>query len=241
MKTIIKFGFLAFFCISLTAMQQPVPAHFEYEDFDEDCEDHIPHLIASGIDVNARVGTHQTPLMIAAKRCLPNIVKLLLEAGARANDENGSNETALFDAIRVCPPAAEVKNNLAVIETLVWSGIDVNKVNRSSESPLITAVEGATSRRDSIDVIRLLIDLKANLNQQDHKGNTPLIIAASHSYFERGNKKYPSRIRDIIKLLVGNGARIDIQNSKGQTAITLAHGNEEMEQYLNENLKLQLK
>lgn len=200
----------------------------------EDHVDYIRHLIALDVDLNARK-SGRTPLMMAAKRSSSTMVRLFLEAGARVTDEDRSGRTALFDAIFVCPLQGYLKDNLEVIKTLILSGIDVDKADKTTQFPLLIMVDDANSRPGSIEVIKLLISLKANLNKQDMRGNTALIRATS---IYRCGGTYSDRIKRIIKLLVDNGARIDIQNNNGQTAITMA-GNEEMEQFLKEKLKIQ--
>jgi ankyrin repeat protein len=45
-------------------------------------------LLATGVDVNEKDKTHETPLMVAAARARPEIVSLLLEHGADTDAKN---------------------------------------------------------------------------------------------------------------------------------------------------------
>ena len=62
----------------------------------------------------------------------------------------------------------------------------------------------------------------ANVNFQDHNGNTALHLAVENNHF------------DIIKLLLERGASMTIQNQAGNTALDIAiqQGNNEIINYL---------
>ena len=56
------------------------------------------------------------------------------------------------------------------------------------------------SKNGHIEIVRLLLDKGAKVNEQNNRGNNALIIASINGYTE------------IVKLLIDNGANIDLQN-----------------------------
>ena len=68
-------------------------------------------------------------------------------------------------------PTSEAIN---AISRLLESGADVNMPNRNGKC----AVHFAAQLRNDTDVLALLLDAKADVNQATHRGHTPLIYAA---------------------------------------------------------------
>jgi ankyrin repeat protein len=97
-------------------------------------------------------------------------------------------------------------NNLGMAKLLIENGADVNKENKSKETPI---TEAATLNK--FHMVKLLIDAKADVNKQD---KSALTLAARKGYFE------------IAKLLIENGADINKRNECGITPIMEAarHG-----------------
>lgn len=56
-----------------------------------------------------------------------------------------------------------------------------------------------------MEIVRLLIKRKANVNAQDEKGVTPLLLA--------GGNKNKSAFEDIVETLVDAGADVNIKNN----------------------------
>jgi ankyrin repeat protein len=63
-------------------------------------------------------------------------------------------------------------------------------------------------------VIKRLIDAGININLQNNKGFTPLMIASRYSN--------SCNNQEIVKLLIDSGADINLQNEKGRTALILS-------------------
>lgn len=91
--------------------------------------------------------------------------------------------------------------------------------------------------KGSKDVLKALIEGKAEKNVQDFSGNTALHLIVSYSkvsIFECGNfhpaltlriytgKSNRSAYADIIKLLIENGADKNVKNIAGKTACDIA-------------------
>lgn len=78
-----------------------------------------------------------------------------------------------------------------------------------------TALHIVTRRRD-VPWLTYLLQRKADANQRDRNGDTPLIIAASSGFSEG------------VTLLLAGGAQVDLPNSRGETALMRAVHNRDV-------------
>uniref|UniRef100_A0A0G4ICY2 Uncharacterized protein n=1 Tax=Chromera velia CCMP2878 TaxID=1169474 RepID=A0A0G4ICY2_9ALVE len=69
------------------------------------------------------------------------------------------------------------------------------------------------SDRGHTDIVRLLVDAKANVDMQDKNGQTALILVSCKGH------------ADIVRLLVDAKANVDMQDKNGKTALFLASEN----------------
>lgn len=83
----------------------------------------------------------------------------------------------------------------------------VNEVDATSKTPLFYAIFNGTD--EQVNIIRILIENGANLNEQDLSGKTPLHYAS-----ELG------RVR-CIPFLLQKGAKLDIRDKSGKTPLEL--------------------
>ena len=124
-----------------------------------------------------------TPLMYAALYGDAESVRLLLEAGADLNIRNEAGATALMWAA----------DDLDKTRLLIRGGADVNARSDDGRTPLLIAA----GRPGSYDVVKLLLDRKANPSQvvNTYRGPmTPLRLAA-----EAGDEA-------LLRLLLDRGA-----------------------------------
>ena len=77
---------------------------------------------------------------------------------------------------------------VATIELLLSRGLDINATNTNGD----TALHAAISARASPEIVKALVERKANLNVPNKRGQTPLAIA------QRSNKDM-SRIMPILQ------------------------------------------
>jgi len=129
--------------------------------------------VKQALDAGANVNFHEedqdaTPLFFAVSQPgdMSEIVKLLLERGAKleAVDENGSN--ALMFASSYAPPN--------VVKLLLEKGANVNKQDEKGITALMRA-----AKQDRTDVIRILVEAGANVSIKDKRGKTASTYASA--------------------------------------------------------------
>ncbi|MBK9443071.1 MAG: ankyrin repeat domain-containing protein [Comamonadaceae bacterium] len=126
----------------------------------------VGQLIRQGTDVNMLEANGDAPLVMAAYKGNPDIVRMLLQAGADvAAVDPGMKATALH--------AAAYAGNADAAKLLIQYHIDIDK-----QGPL----NGYTALHDAIwqghlETAKLLIDSGANLSLQSLHGETPLAFA----------------------------------------------------------------
>ena len=149
-------------------------------------------LVNRGIDVNQIAkeenGTYyyggRSPLSLAVLNQNADIVKFLLLHDA---DVHMDEEPVLYTAVNWYD--SYKKSSLNIIRLILDAGADID-VRYSGSTPLITAI-----KKGYTDVVKLLIEYRADVNYSDKKGKKPLYYAINSS------KK-----NEIIKLLVDEGA-----------------------------------
>ena len=176
-------------------------------------------LIKSGADPNYKGSYSQTPLSAAARKGSVEVIKLLLSRGAKDDDGaaaanayeagNADIEKLLQQASPTTPAArsrllaaAIRKGDAARAQSLIAAGIDAAGL----DDALVLTVD-----RDAefVEVIRLLLDKGARVNQPD-LSRTPLMLAVDQDHVE------------TIKLLLAKGADVNAIGREDTTALAIA-------------------
>jgi ankyrin repeat protein len=134
--------------------------------------------------------------MIAAAARDPDLVKLLLEAGANLRARDGAGRDALWIASR--------NGSRPIVEVLLAAGAPPD-ARRADRSPLIAALQS-----DQPDVARTLLAKGASARIETAEGDTPLMIAAAHGQ------------ADLVRPLLAAGIDVNARNSAGDTALIVA-------------------
>jgi ankyrin repeat protein len=190
--------------------------------------DQVREAIKAGADVNSRNNDDMTPLMVAAMGTAvpgiiytlarqgadrnmmlsamgntnPEVISVLLSAGAKVDDYCGSKgATALLFA-------AGFNRNPGVINALLRGGA---KIDEHEEEGGGTPLMLASSFNLNPEVITALLNNGASVYERDYKGWTPLMFAAQTN---------PNP--EIIVILVAAGAVIDARAKDDRTALMVA-------------------
>jgi ankyrin repeat protein len=180
-------------------------------------------LITLGADVNFRYDAFYktTPLMIAIVEEKPQVVPLLIEAGAEVNIEDELGRTALMDAAAKDEPetvsllltagANTDDGNTALliavkcISLLVKAGANTNLQNKEGDTALMKAAwMGRT------EDVSMLVKAGAALDLQNKRGDSALILATTRQHIL------------TVKELFRAGADLNLQNEEELTALMIS-------------------
>lgn len=149
----------------------------------------LPVLLPGGPeDPNARVTVLGVAAACGAVQGRTDIVRLLLDRGARVDERFGYAETALSLGVAWKNPSEA--GNLATARALLDGGADVNAVASGGATALIRAASGGRGA-----TAKFLLDRGADINARDGFGRTALRAAR-----EAGHA-------DVAALLEKSGAR----------------------------------
>jgi len=170
-------------------------------------------LIASGANVNAANDYAATPLMLACTNGSADMVNRLLKAGANPNAAAWSGETVLMTCART--------GNVETVKALLASGADVNAADKRQGN---TALMWAVAQKHA-DIVRVLIEHKADVHARTQEGFTPFLFAA-----RQGDA-------DSAQMLLNAGAEVNEATPDGDNALLLASasGHEAFSIYLLEH------
>ena len=157
----------------------------------------LRQALEAGADVNAVDNWGDTPLHSllsgSSSYSRPELIDVLIEAGANVDEGNYRNRTALFNAVD--------GGNTDCVQALLRAGANVNVRDKQGNTPLHEAIR----KRDTI-LLRLLLEHGAAVNARDGLFVTPLHLAERQNNFA------------CAQVLREYGARAGIA---GQLAVTL--------------------
>nr|CAI5859549.1 unnamed protein product [Callosobruchus analis] len=139
----------------------------------------------------------QAALHVAARLGQAQVVKVLLEAGANADQADVDGWTPLR--------AAAWGGHTEVVELLVKHGCSLDSVDAENRTALRAA---AWSGHE--EIVKILLEHGADVNLTDHEGRTALIAAAYMGHSE------------IVEHLLNYGADINHADADGRTALSVA-------------------
>ncbi len=147
-------------------------------------------------DVDFEEKQPQLNLIECIKRSDAEGVKKCLKSGQNPNMTNSSGHKALYLAVTcIC--------NKEIVGELVKAGADILINSPISGKNMLNLA----SYYNNIDLVKLFIDKKLDINQKDINDNTPL-----HSVlFDNINPNI-----EIVKILLDNGADYNLKNNEGK-------------------------
>ncbi|RXW17995.1 hypothetical protein EST38_g7853 [Candolleomyces aberdarensis] len=167
--------------------------------------------------LDAQVTDWKTRLLhVAIKDDKLHVAQMLLELGANPNTPCGPNE---WTAIHV----AAFRQDPCFVELILkWSKNCISLQDKKRKTALHLAVLNGFE-----SLVKILLEHGADVNGQDWRGNTPLLIACGFpSYLDAShlNKEDPIQFLPlrIVQILLQHGADISVKNRDGQTAVRCA-------------------
>ena len=110
-----------------------------------------------------------TPLHCAAERGDDDVVEYLIHVGAEVNTQNKIGDSALHCGIK--------NGKYETVRMLLAGNAGVLKHNSNGDSIIHCLVTSNAPDSEKIDVLKLLVSFKADINSQDGDCNTPLHLA----------------------------------------------------------------
>jgi ankyrin repeat protein len=128
-------------------------------------------MLRRGAPISTRDAQKKTALMSAAESGVPEVVALMLAAGARPSEADERGETALHWVGKDTPlnrlePSA--MNRRAVVDLLVRAGADIDAYDELEFTPLTEALN------ERPEVVAALIAYGADVNRRVGRGSTAL-------------------------------------------------------------------
>ncbi len=171
-------------------------------------------------DINCKMNTGATPLLMAAQHCQPNLVVWLIKNGADPFVIGGYNNTNIIDHAISTWPQHPIVNRKKTVKNLIESGVDIEIRNADDKTPLLIASEVG-----ALDVVNYLLSQGANVDATTAQGENAICYAVTgaHDYqFTRTNKMNENNKIQIIKLLHQYGCNINCITKEGLTPLGYA-------------------
>jgi ankyrin repeat protein len=208
----------------------------------------VKALIEEGANVNTRLYDGQTALHEAALYGSIATMRILLANGADPNlqDDEGNSPLHLAMYCGSVKRAAllldhdanpNAGNNKSHTPLMCLVDAIINQAKAEKIKPLLKSKKSLSLRYPwnrtnnfncYYDMIRLLVNRGARINEQDNDGNTALHLAVS-SFGKSVQKKYLKKHLNLrlVKELVNYGTDVNIRNHKGETALDLVQKQKE--------------
>ena len=183
------------------------------------------------VDVNHCDRYYRTALHCAARELHPDVVQVLIDAGADINIENADGWSPLVCVVETRASGLEVVKMLVRAGSSVTQnyGLSLAASNGHTETVRylvglpevdvnhrdqynMTALHRAASKGHT-DVVRVLIDAGADIDTKNDDGHSPLHLASCSGALE------------VVKMLVEAGAGVCLTDDDGLTCLILAASN----------------
>ncbi|MBX7220169.1 MAG: ankyrin repeat domain-containing protein [Blastocatellia bacterium] len=185
---------------------EQTPLFFAVESENRDARPALVELLLNHkADVNHKGWAGETPLHRAMYRSSPQVIRLLLKAGANPNAQSTSGWTPIMGAVLG-------DRDLGSVKALTEAGVNLELTNSDGDTVLLLLARDC-GLCESIPLLEQLLAAGAKVNAQDRSGQTPLMIV--------------SQRRDIhdlefLQKLLAAHADVNLADKKGFTALMYA-------------------
>jgi len=166
-------------------------------------------LQVPGIDVNAGSNYSSNPLYNAVGKGNLELVDLLVRAGADLNYKGGKARmtTMLISAIiSAALPVVKNPESVPVVKYLIQKGVNIDELDERDYSAV-----GVAASQSLNDIVKVLVDAGADINQKQGEFKQTLIMLALHD-----------DNTELVKYLIQKGVDVKAQATDGETALYLA-------------------
>ncbi len=212
------------------------------------CFETFTALLDAGASVNSVSAKNEAPLMFAVAAKDVEMVKLLIQKGAKVDTRSEYGKTAPFFLFQSYlqrrigntveqKPTSSVEKDLGsakvILSVLKENGADLNEHEPRDGNTLFTILFEHCGGSDwCIDMSELLLDFGLEINAVDNDGRTALFKAAS--------KINPSQSAKVFEHLLANGADPNIKTKSGETVISYLNYHAAKDEYYGEYYKQML-
>ncbi len=173
----------------------------------------LERLIKNGFDPNKKDKNNVSPIILATSLNLKRSVDILLKLGTFPDTNTKQGFTSLHISSKF--------GYFSIAKSLLQAGADPNHSNNDYK----TTPLHISSSNDRLDITKLLLEFKANVNAINIIGDTPLHDAVENGFI------------DIVKTLLEHFADVNKLNNNYHIPIFYAK-NAEIKNILQEKLKL---
>lgn len=195
-------------------------------------------LIDAGADVTILDDEERSPLLLAVKGNYGDVASALVKGGADPNtpyvDDEGVKHNLLFDSLLVengdfaellIESGADIYDEdehkvttllqashrglTDVVKALLAKNTKDGWIDSASDESITPLI--ASSSEGHVEIVKMLIDVKANVNAQDKDQTNSLMAAAARGH------------TDIVEALLKAGSDVNEQNVDGHTALMFAY------------------
>lgn len=176
-------------------------------------------LISAGADLNSTTDDGDTALMVCARYNRDECLRILASKGADFGAVNSVGESVLS----ISSSKRWAGGFQQAVLQVVRSGKMIQSSNLSVFSPLLFITKSGDG-----ESLKTLLELGIDLDEQDERGFSALMVAASEGHVES------------FRLLVFAGANVKLCNKSGETAIGLAALSRKRDQFEKVMLEFEL-